>query len=79
MEYFKLKTTATAITTRNEKKRLRIKEINVVFEPLFEENPDFPIEEFKKKLERCSKISEDYCVVTQSVREGIAVSTEFRI
>ena len=78
MQYFKLKTTATATTARNEQKRLRVKTIKVTYEPQFVENSEMSIEEFKKKLKRCSEICEDYCVVTQSVREGIEITTEFK-
>jgi len=79
MQYCKIKTTATTTMARNEKNRLRVKTVQVVIEPIFEVNPDFTNDEFMKKLKRCSTIFEDYCVVTQSVREGISVSTEIKM
>jgi uncharacterized OsmC-like protein len=49
---------------RNERGRLRIMSIRI---QLFPELDD------PKKLERCRDIFEDFCIVTQSVREGIPV------
>jgi uncharacterized OsmC-like protein len=49
---------------RNERGRLRITSIRI---QLFPELDD------PKKLERCRDIFEDFCIVTQSVREGIPV------
>jgi uncharacterized OsmC-like protein len=53
--------------TRNEKGRLRIGKIEVEIIPQMEE-PD------PHKLQRCRDLFEDFCVVTQSVRNGIDVS-----
>jgi uncharacterized OsmC-like protein len=53
--------------TRNEKGRLRIGKIEV------EISPDI-VEPDEKKLQRCLELFEDFCVVTQSVRNGIDVS-----
>jgi uncharacterized OsmC-like protein len=52
---------------RNEQGRLRIGRIKVEIEPKFDA-ADAP------KIERCLGLFEDYCVVTQSVRNGIDVS-----
>jgi len=35
--------------------------------------------EDKKKLEKCEEIFEDYCVVTQSIRNGIDVDVEVEV
>ena len=53
--------------TRNEKGRLRIGKIAVEIIPHIEE-PD------PQKLQRCRDLFEDFCVVTQSVRNGIEVA-----
>lgn len=53
--------------TRNEKGRLRIGKIDVAITPRIEE-PD------EQKLRRCLELFEEYCVVTQSVRNGLEVS-----
>jgi len=53
--------------TRNEKGRLRIGSIDVEIFPNITE-PD------EQKLQRCREMFEDFCVVTQSVRNGINVS-----
>jgi len=52
---------------RNEKGRLRIGNISVEIIPRIEEPDD-------QKLARCLELFEDFCVVTQSVRNGIDVS-----
>jgi organic hydroperoxide reductase OsmC/OhrA len=51
---------------RNEHRRLRIGRVDVAIHPQ-EAIPD-------DALEACLKTFEDFCVVTQSVREGIDVS-----
>lgn len=51
---------------RNEHKRLRIGRVDVVI------HPRDPIPE--EALTECLKTFEDFCVVTQSVREGLDVS-----
>jgi len=53
--------------TRNEKGRLRIGDMDVKITPKMDE-PD------EQKFRRCLELFEDYCVVTQSVRNGINVS-----
>jgi organic hydroperoxide reductase OsmC/OhrA len=52
---------------RNEKGRLRIGKIGVDIHPRFD-----PAE--LPKAQRCLELFEDYCAVTQSVRNGIDVS-----
>jgi uncharacterized OsmC-like protein len=53
--------------TRNEQGRLRIGRMKVEIVPKFD-----PAD--AAKIERCIGLFEDYCVVTQSVRNGIDVS-----
>jgi len=57
--------------TRNEKGRLRIGKIDVEIDPTIED-PD------QQKLQRCLELFEDFCVVTQSVRNGIDVSVKVK-
>ncbi|MDD1746263.1 MAG: OsmC family protein [Methanomassiliicoccales archaeon] len=52
---------------RNERGRLRVKSIRVQLHPEMDD---------PKKLERCREIFEDFCIVTQSVREGVPVQVE---
>ena len=52
---------------RNDRGRLRIKHISVKVFPRTEGGP---------KFERCREIFEDFCIVTQSVKEGIDVDVE---
>ncbi len=57
--------------TRNEKGRLRIGKIDVQLEPRIKEPDD-------QKLQRCIDLYEDFCVVTQSVRNGLDVSVKVK-
>ena len=54
---------------RNERGRLRIKELRVRIEPVLDE-ADLP------RISRCTEIFEDFCIVTESVRNGIDVLVE---
>lgn len=56
----------TGTTERNERGRLRIKSIDVVLEPIFDGVPP-------ERFHRCTQLFEDFCIVTQSVRDGIDV------
>lgn len=51
---------------RNERGRLRIASMGVVLRPSLERVPP-------ERIERCLELFEDFCVVTQSVREGLDV------
>ena len=55
--------------TRNEAGRLRIGGIKVRLSPMWNE-------ETAAKAQRCLQIFEDFCVVTQAVREGVPVAVE---
>ncbi|UCF67213.1 MAG: OsmC family protein [Acidobacteriota bacterium] len=65
-----VRATVTGELTRNEKGRLRIGKLGVKI--LLPEGVDTSA----KGLERCLGLFEDYCVVTASVRRGIAVEVE---
>lgn len=55
--------------TRNEKGRLRIGSMRVLLEPTVDGVPE-------ERLERCLALFEDFCVVTQSVREGFDIQVD---
>ena len=55
--------------TRNERGRLRVGEVKVTIQPHVEGIP-------RSRLARCMELFEDFCVVTQAVREGIDVQVE---
>jgi len=55
------------VLERNEKGRMRIGSVNVVLRPNVDGVPP-------ERLSRCIDIFEDFCLVTQSVREGIEVA-----
>jgi len=61
-----MKTTVTGTLARKEKGRLRLEKVDVAI--TLEEDPGM-----SARLERCAGLFEDYCVVTQSVRQGIPV------
>ncbi len=59
-------TTVSGSLERNDAGRLRIGSIKVRIEPVVAE-PEQP------RMRRCLELFEDFCVVTQSVRQGIEV------
>ncbi|MEJ5366702.1 MAG: OsmC family protein [Bryobacteraceae bacterium] len=56
---------------RNERGRLRIAGVEVEIDPRFAPGE-------REKAARCLELFEDFCVVTQSVREGIPVQVRVR-
>ncbi len=66
-----LHTTVRVAYTRNERGRLRIGEIKVGME-LRVKPEDEP------RVFRCLELFEDYCVVTQSVRDGLNVKVDVK-
>ena len=59
---------AEIIIAKNEKNFLRVKEINIKLIPVTDN------EEVIKRIKQCEKMFEDYCTITQSVREGIKIN-----
>lgn len=59
----------SGVIARNEEGRWRIREINVELEP------EVP-EEYGAQLERCSEIFENFCIVSQSIQQGIPISVK---
>ena len=64
-----LRTTVDVSLTRNERGRLRIGGIRVRLAP------DLAPEQ-RERLGRCLELFQDYCIVTESVRDGIDVDVE---
>ncbi|MFB3776727.1 MAG: OsmC family protein [Bryobacteraceae bacterium] len=56
---------------RNENKRLRVGKVEVVIDPRLSEAE-------REKAARCLEIFEDFCIVTQSVRNGIDISVSVK-
>ena len=61
-----MKTAVTGSIARNDKGRMRIDRLDAAI------TLDTDIEQ-TARLQRCASLFEDYCVVTQSVRQGIPV------
>ena len=59
---------AEVVIARNEKGFFRVKNIDVNIKPKI----DTP--EMRKRADQCAKMFEQYCTVTQAVREGIEVN-----
>lgn len=57
---------------RNEKGRMRIREMRVRVEPTLKP-------EDVERIGRCAEIFEDFCIVTQSVKSGIDVKVELAV
>ena len=64
-------TEATVTIVRNEKKRLRIGRIDVSLQ-MSEALSGAP------KMKRCMNLFEDFCVVTDSIRNGIPIGVEVK-
>ncbi|WNZ29215.1 MAG: OsmC family protein [Candidatus Bathyarchaeota archaeon] len=64
----------TKVTTnlyRNDQKKIRIKSIDLEIQ--LEVN-----EEDKHRVPRCLKLFEDYCTVTQSIRNGVEINVDIK-
>lgn len=61
-----LRARVEGVMERNERGRFRIGSLNVTIEPTVAGEPS-------KKYDRCLGLFEDFCIVTQSVRDGIDV------
>jgi uncharacterized OsmC-like protein len=67
----KINTKVTVQIVRNKDRRQRIGRLSVEITPQIADTD-------KAKASRCLEIFEDYCVVTQSVRQGIPVDVEIK-
>ena len=61
-----MRTRVTTRIDRSEKGRLRIKGVDVELDPAIDP-------EDREKAQRCLGLFEDYCTVTQSIREGFPI------
>jgi uncharacterized OsmC-like protein len=57
---------------RNEKGRWRIAEVSV------EISPEIDLGKFKSQYDRCYDLFEDFCIVSQSIEEGIPINVEVK-
>lgn len=64
-----LRTVVEGTLSRNDDGRLRVASIRVKLVPTIGDSPC-------AGLERCAELFEDYCIVTESVREGIEIAVE---
>jgi uncharacterized OsmC-like protein len=62
-----MKAEVSGVVARNEEGRWRIREMDVEITPEVSE-------EHRKQLERCVEVFESFCVVTQSVRQGMPIN-----
>jgi uncharacterized OsmC-like protein len=56
---------------RNEEGRLRIEGLSVILEPHI-------ASDLAGRLDRCTYLFEEFCIVTQSVRDGLKINVEIR-
>ena len=64
-----MKTIAKLVTTRNEKGRWRVSEVSVEIAPEVDK-------EFMSQMQRCIGLFEDFCIVSQSVTQGIPLKVK---
>jgi organic hydroperoxide reductase OsmC/OhrA len=67
-----MRTSVSASIERNERGRLRINDMRVKIEPTV------PADQ-QPRMRRCLELFEDFCVVTQSVREGLDVAIDVEV
>ena len=70
-EVLGMRATVRGVRARNKEGRWRINEMEV------EITPEVP-EEHLKQLERCAEIFEDFCIISQSIRQGIPINVTVR-
>lgn len=66
-----VETRVNGVMRRNEQGRWRIAEVTV------EISPEVPAE-FDKQFERCMGLFEDFCIVSQSIEQGIPIKVEVK-
>ena len=69
VEVFGMKASVKGDMVRNPEGRWRIKELNVDISPEVLENDS-------TKLERCIELFESFCIVSESVRQGIPINVK---
>lgn len=58
--------------SRNEKGRWRIVEVNV------EISPEIDLDKYKSEFDRCKGLFEDFCIVSQSIEQGIPINVKVK-
>ncbi|MCG3218366.1 MAG: OsmC family protein [Candidatus Heimdallarchaeota archaeon] len=71
VEIEELKTRAKCTMGRNEEGRLRIKKVEIEIETKLDQ-------EKEKKIKRCIEMFEKFCVVSQSLTEGIEIEAKVK-
>jgi organic hydroperoxide reductase OsmC/OhrA len=66
IEPTELRTTVRGTLVRNERGRLRVSGLQVTLDPVVAEAD-------RDRMGRCLELFQDFCIVTESVRKGIAV------
>ena len=66
-----MRATVKGVRARNQEGRWRIREMKVEIAPEVSEG-------HLKQLERCAEIFEDFCIVSQSIRQGIPINVTVR-
>jgi organic hydroperoxide reductase OsmC/OhrA len=66
-----MKATVDGVTARNQEGRWRIREMNVEISPEVSEGS-------RKKLGRCVELFESFCIVSQSIEQGIPINIRVR-
>ncbi len=66
-----MRATVKGVRARNQEGRWRIREMEVEIAPKVSE-------EHLKQLERCAEIFEDFCIVSQSIQQGIPINVTVR-
>ena len=69
LEVLDLRTRVEGTLVRNERGRLRVGALHVFLEPTMDE-------EQLERIGRCLELFEDFCIVGQSIRDGIDVEVE---
>jgi organic hydroperoxide reductase OsmC/OhrA len=69
LEPLAVRATVDGEMERNERGRMRIRELRVRLEPTMDPSD-------VERMSRCAQVYEDFCIVTESVREGIDVMVD---
>ncbi len=60
---------AVITSNRNEKGFWRVKKIDIIL------NPEIKNPEMLKRVDQCKKFFEQFCIISESIREGIEINT----
>ncbi len=71
VDVYGMRATVDGVMARNREGRWRIREMNVEISPEVSEGN-------RKKLERCIELFESFCIVSQSIEQGIPINVNVR-